>query len=216
MSFDALAPHYTWMEKVLAGSRLQRCRVMWLEALADHERILVAGVGHGHFLQRCAQRFPAAKIMSVDASAGMLRRAEQRAIRSSVGAERLEFVQARLPEWKPPSQTFDAIVTHFFLDCFPPDELRTVIEVLAAAARYNATWLWADFAIPPRGLARHRARAIHALMYAFFRRATRLRARRLTDPRPFLSAVGFNPVGRRSSEWGLLQSEHWSRGNAAA
>lgn len=119
MSFDRIAPHYTWMEKVLAGGRLQRCPVTWLDALAGCETILIAGVGHGHFLQRCAERFPAAKITSVDASAGMLRHAKRRA-RGASRPERLDFVHARLPEWRPAAGQFDAIVTHFFLDCFPP------------------------------------------------------------------------------------------------
>ena len=34
MSFDRLAPHYTWMEAVLAGPRLQRCRTT--EGKVDH------------------------------------------------------------------------------------------------------------------------------------------------------------------------------------
>ena len=78
MSFDRLAPHYTWMEAVLAGRRLQRCRATWLESLADARDILVVGVGHGHFLRRCAARFPHARFTAVDASAAMLREAEAR------------------------------------------------------------------------------------------------------------------------------------------
>jgi hypothetical protein len=51
MSFEKLAPHYTWMETVLAGRRLQRCRVAWIDALARCEDILIVGVGLGHFLR---------------------------------------------------------------------------------------------------------------------------------------------------------------------
>jgi ubiquinone/menaquinone biosynthesis C-methylase UbiE len=146
MSFDRLAPHYTWMEKVLAGSRLQRCRVAWLDALAGCERILIAGVGHGHFLQRCAQRFPVARITCIDASAGMLRQAERRARRAGVAMDQLEFIHASMPEWRPPPGEFDAVVTHFFLDCFPPGELDAVIHALAAGAKPAARWLVGDFA----------------------------------------------------------------------
>src|SRR5215217_6333543 len=101
MSFDRLAPHYTWMEKVLAGTRLQRCRVTWLESLAHCDRILIAGVGHGHFLRRCRQRFRDARITSIDASAAMLQQAEQRIRRSQLSSSRLEFVHAALPHWRP-------------------------------------------------------------------------------------------------------------------
>jgi ubiquinone/menaquinone biosynthesis C-methylase UbiE len=191
MSFDLLAPHYTWMERVLAGPRLQRARTAWLDVLAPCRAVLVAGVGHGHFVARAAQRFPQLQFTCVDASAGMLRQAAART-RQILGAEaaarRVAFVHGALPAWAPPAACFDAIVTHFFLDCFAPAELGPVVETLARAARGPAVWLLADFAIPPGGLARQRARCTHALMYAFFRRVTRIGARRLTEPDPWLTA----------------------------
>lgn len=211
MSFDRLAPHYTWMEAVLAGRRLQRCRVTWLDALAGCADILIAGVGHGHFLRHCARRFPHARITSVDASAGMLRHARRRTELAGINGERLSFVHASLPEWAPQPGEFDAIVTHFFLDCFPPGELDAVISALARGARPNARWIVSDFAVPARGLARQRARALHALMYAFFRPVTRVRARRVTTPDPMLRTQGFRLAGRQASEWGLLQSDLWQR-----
>jgi SAM-dependent methyltransferase len=215
MSFDGLAPHYTWMEKILAGSRLQRSRIAWLDALAGRENILIAGVGHGHFLRECVQRFPNARITSVDASAGMLRHAEARAKKAAANISLLRFVHAALPQWKPPPGEFDAVVTNFFLDCFAPDGLRAVIAALAAGARADACWLVCDFAVPPHGLARQRARAIHALMYAFFRRATGIDACRVTEPDPLLFAAGFTLHQRCTAEWGLIRSDLWLREVAA-
>lgn len=211
MSFDVLAPHYTWLEAVLAGRRLQRARTAWLEQLAGCSEILIAGVGHGHFLRRCAQRFPQARFTSVDASAAMLARAAAHAQRAEIEPERTRFIHATLPGWRPERQGYDAVVTHFFLDCFPPDELADVMDVLAAGAGTNAVWLLSDFAIPSRGIARQRARAIHAIMYGCFRRVTRLRARRLTEPDPLLAGHGFTLRGRRTSEWGLLRADWWVR-----
>lgn len=211
MSFDAIAPHYTWMEAVLAGRRLQRCRVTWLESLAAAHDILVLGVGHGHFVRRCAARFPAARITAVDASTAMLHAAETRLRRSEQPDAPVTFIRATLPAWSPDPASFDAIVTHFFLDCFAPAELAAVIGNLSRAARPAARWLVSDFAVPPRGLARHRARAVHALMYAFFRRVTQIRARRVTPPDAWLAAEGFSLAGRRASEWGLLQADLWVR-----
>ncbi|HVS53133.1 MAG TPA: class I SAM-dependent methyltransferase [Opitutaceae bacterium] len=211
MSFDLLAPHYTWLETVLAGPRLQRCRVAWLDELGGCRDILIAGVGHGHFLKRAAQRFPQSRLTCVDASAGMLRHAERRARAAGIDAQRLEFVHAALPAWRPARDRYDAIVTHFFLDCFPPEELREVVAALAGAARPAARWLLADFTVPPRGLARQRARAVHALMYTFFRRVAKLRARRVTEPDALLRAQGFALARRKTSEWGLLHSDLWLR-----
>lgn len=32
MSFDRIAPHYRWLEAILAGNVLQRARTAWLAA----------------------------------------------------------------------------------------------------------------------------------------------------------------------------------------
>jgi ubiquinone/menaquinone biosynthesis C-methylase UbiE len=207
VSFDLLAPHYTWMERVLAGPRLQRARTAWLEQLTSCDRILIAGVGHGHFLRACAKRFPHARIVSVDASAGMLSRAQA----GVPNQARLEFVHAQLPQWLPTPQSFDAVVTHFFLDCFPPDALELVITGLSQSLRPRARWLVTDFSIPARGWKRQRARAIHSAMYAFFRPIAGVRANRVTPPDDFLRREGFVLTGRAHREWGLIQSDLWSR-----
>ncbi|MCX6956163.1 MAG: class I SAM-dependent methyltransferase [Verrucomicrobia bacterium] len=213
MSFDRLAPHYTWMERALAGPRLQRCRTTWLEELAGCRRLLIAGVGHGHFLAACARRFPTAEITSVDASAPMLAAARVRARRSAPNFSRLEFIHASLPAWQPPAAQFDAIATHFFLDCFAPEELARVVLTLARAARPSAKWLLSDFAVPEeRGWARQRARAIHATMYAFFRPIAGVQARRVTPPDELLRGQGFALARRQTSEWGLLHADLWTRG----
>lgn len=211
MSFDRLAPHYTWMEAVLAGPRLQRCRTAWLDELAGCHHLLIAGVGHGHFLRACAQRFPSLAITSVDASTGMLKHAQLQS-RFVPHPARLRFVQATFPEWQPPTNAFDAIATHFFLDCFPPAQLADVVAAIARASRANAKWLITDFTVPDRGWRRQRARAIHAMMYAFFRPIAGVAARRVTAPDHLVRAAGFQLKQRLTRELGLLQSDLWIRG----
>jgi SAM-dependent methyltransferase len=209
--FDALAPHYGWMEAVLAGPRLQDCRTTWLDKLAGSRRILIAGMGHGPILRELLERNREAHVTCVDASAGMIAAAGHRAQRAGLDLSRLTFVHATLPAWQPVAGSYDAIVTNFFLDCFPPEELRAVIGGLAAAAAPEARWVVSDFTVPARGLARHRAHFVHLLMYAFFRTTTGLRAARVTKPDDLLAAQGFALNGRRTSEWGLLQADLWSR-----
>jgi len=213
MSFDRLAPHYGWMETVLAGPRLQRVRTTWIGELAGCRHLLVAGVGHGPALATVLRLHPALRITCVDASAGMLHHARRRAQRAGADLTRLTFVHAALPGWQP-AERFDAIATHFFLDCFSPEQLGVVVAELAALAAPGARWIVSDFALPAHGARRWRARAIHALMYRFFRVATRLPARRWTSPDPLLERAGFRLSGRRTSEWGLLQADLWQAGGA--
>ncbi len=212
MSFDALAPHYRWMELLLAGEKLQRCRVRFLNQLQAAKHILILGEGNGRFLLACRNANPNARITCVDNSARMLTAAQVRLQRNNQSLDRIEFVCADALNWIPPDR-YDALVTHFFLDCFPAPELESLVAKLSAAAVPQASWLVADFQVPDAGMQQVRARLILRSMYLFFRFATALQARTLTPPDSFLKANGFQLRNRAVSEWGLLHTDWWQRSN---
>jgi cyclopropane fatty-acyl-phospholipid synthase-like methyltransferase len=213
MSFDLLAPHYRWMEWLLAGEKLQRCRTAHVAQLVDASKILVLGEGNGRFLVECRKAAPDAEITCVDSSRLMLRAAERRLAAHGLTADRVHFLQANALTFYPPAQTYDAIVTHFFLDCFQPEQLRGLVGILATACQQRAKWFLADFQLPKQGWRRTRAVFIHLMMYAFFRAVTRLPARRLTAPDPMLQSHGFRLAHRVVSEWELLRSDLWELGS---
>lgn len=211
MSFDCLAPHYRWMEWVLAGNKLQQCRTSFLRQHADVTNVLILGEGNGRFLVECRRFLRSAQIVCLDASERMLQLARKRLVRNGLETRDVEFITADALTWAAPKLHFDLVVTHFFLDCFRSEQLDQLLPRLAAAATPTASWLLADFQIPESGLARWRAAAIHRLMYWFFGLATQLPARRLTPPDPWLVAHGFRLRERRIADWGLLRSDLWER-----
>ncbi len=212
MSFDRLAPHYRWMEAVLAGSKLQRCRTAFLERVRSAENALILGEGNGRFLQEFLKANAHARVTCLDASRRMLEMARQRVETNTDDLSRVEFVQANALRWNGAERKYDLVVTHFFLDCFPPEPLELLIRNVAANATPQATWLLADFQKPATGMRRWRAALILKMMYAFFGVMTALPAKRLTAPDPFLRELGFQLSERRESEWGLLHSDLWLRG----
>lgn len=211
MNFDRLAPVYRPLEWLLAGKRLQRCRTVFLPQLASAQRVLVAGVGHGRWLQAAAAALPEARFTAVDASAVMLRGVERRWRQAGEDPSRLTLLHARFPEAveRLPLHTFDTLVTCFFLDCFMGEELAHVVAALAACAAPHAAWLVCDFRRPAKGPARWRAQAVLWLAYRFFRLTTGLRACGLEDPAPLLRAQGFCREQEVISEWGLLSASLW-------
>jgi ubiquinone/menaquinone biosynthesis C-methylase UbiE len=211
MSFDVLAPHYRWMEFVLAGDKLQRCRTAFLDRVTDARDVLILGEGHGRFLVECRRRLPKAQITCVDASSSMLKVARAQLERTGAGIQNISFVHADILKWEPDNTKYDLLVTHFFLDCFRCDQLGQVIERLAHAAHLRASWLLADFQTPASGLSALRARLILKTMYLFFRFVTRMPAKSLTSPDPFIQAAGFKLRQRNVREWGLLRADHWIR-----
>ena len=209
--FDHLARHYHWMEMLLAGDKLERCRNAFWDEIPFLESALLVGEGHGKFLASLLQRNPSAQVTCVDASARMLEIARERLLRAALPLNRVEFIRAELPAWNPPAERYDLVATHFFLDCFPREQLAAVINSLQKAARPGAWWLVSDFQIPRAGLKRLRARVIHRLMYGFFRVVTKLPASALVSPQPYLRQNGFVRVRRAEFDWGLLCAELWKR-----
>jgi SAM-dependent methyltransferase len=211
MSFDTLAPYYRWMELVLAGQKLHRCRTAFLSQISRPQNILLLGEGHGRALVECRRQFASSHITCVDASRGMLEQARRRLERCNANSDRVDFIHADALAWQPPANTYDLIITHFFFDCFRADQLGTLVPGLAGGLTEDANWLVADFQIPAQGLKRVRSRLIIWSLYLFFRVMTRLPTKVLTQPDTFLEAAGFKLNQRIESEWGLLRSDYWRR-----
>jgi ubiquinone/menaquinone biosynthesis C-methylase UbiE len=211
MSFDRIAPHYRWLEFVLAGEKLQRCRTVHLRRVVETHRALLVGEGNGRFLAACARQLPETHFTVLDASAAMLERARKNWERAGGEPVRAAFIQGTLPDCALPEGRFDLIVTNFFFDCFTERELPAIIFALAAAAAPSARWLVSDFAVPPTGLPRWRALLVLKIAYAFFRRATGLSASEIVSPDRFLNAKGFRMKRRIDSDFGLLHADCWER-----
>ena len=212
MSFDTLAPWYRTLEWAAFGEDLQRCRVACLNELTAPRRALIIGEGNGRFLRELLRLHPGVEVDCLDASAQMMRVARKRIERDlPQRAESVRFIHQDITSWAAPENRYDLIVTHFVLDCFPESALPGIIRKLARAARGDATWLLADFCIPPDGLAWFCARAWLAVMYLFFRVTARIDAHELVDPAPFVRAEGFALSRGHLFRRGILKSERWSR-----
>ena len=207
--FDALAPHYRWLEGVSFGPLLHWCRTTHLPLLGEGRRVLVVGDGDGRFLADLLTAHPAVTADAADISPRMTALARRR---TAFAADRVRFAVGDIRRLPLPPGGYDLIVTNFLLDCFPPDQLAEVVAKLATAAAPNARWLVGDFAEPPGRWSGRAARLALAGMYAFFRVVARLPARRLTDPSPLLTARGFTPEAEATRLGGFLVARLWRRG----
>lgn len=221
MSFDRIAPYYSLLERLTAGSLLQRCRTHFIGEISAARRILLLGEGRGRFLAELIRTNPEAQITVIDASRRMVERmrnadglsAPAAAGRAATPPPRVQFIHANILDEHgcPPGAPFDAVASHFFLDCFTPDQLRYICAKVSAWTVPGVPWLISDFRIPQTGWQRVRARWNHWLMYRFFRLVTRLPAARLTCPDPFLNRAGFHAMQRVHFSHGLLHAELWMK-----
>ena len=209
MNCDRLARWYRALEYAGFGRALERRREFFLGRMSTARRVLVLGDGDGRFLASFLRVNRSAEVDSVDASAAMLTLARRRIGEADLA--RLRFHHSDARRWQPPPVSYDLIVTHFFLDCFPDAELRPLVARLAAFTTPGARWIVSEFRQPADGLAAWRARAWIAGLYAFFRITTGLRARRLPDHTAALEAAGFRLERETLARGGLLASQLWQR-----
>jgi ubiquinone/menaquinone biosynthesis C-methylase UbiE len=209
--FDRLARWYRALEFAAFGRDLERARFAFLDRLAGRTSILLLGEGDG----RCATRLlgiaPRARIVCVDSSRGMIERASRR-VRDAGGEGRVTFECADARSFSPGAGQFDAVATLFFLDCFGADDVAAIVSRTDPGLRPGAIWLFADFALPPRGIARARARVWLGLLYAFFRWETALSAPSLPPSERILKAAGWDCTESASLQRGLIRSGVFSRG----
>jgi predicted O-methyltransferase YrrM len=208
--FDRLARWYRAAEFLAFGRDLERARFAFLPRLAGAAELLLLGEGDGRCAERLAALAPQARITCVDSSPGMIRRAEARLAKSSA-RDRVAFVCSDVFAYDPGSRRFDGVATLFFLDCFTPAEVAALVPRIGSHLVPGAPWLFADFRLPPRGLARLRARAWLAFLYAFFRWETSLRVSALPPAEEILGTNGWAPSGCRDFQHGLLRSAVYER-----
>lgn len=211
VSFDSIAPHYRWMEALLAGNKLQACRTAFIERVSFCLDVLLLGEGNGRFLVECRRRLPKARITVVDSSRAMLDRAVARLRASGLHLRNINVCCTDARGWHPAPGEFDLVVTNFFLDCFEKRELDPLMAQIATAAKSECFWLLSDFRVPQKGLPKLRAVAIHYLMYWFFRGVTGISAREIVLPDSRLQLHGFRLLARQRFDWGLIVSELWTR-----
>jgi ubiquinone/menaquinone biosynthesis C-methylase UbiE len=203
-TFDGLTRVYRALEFIAFGRDLERARFVFLDRLINCREILVLGEGDGRALAQLVKLAPRARIHCVDASPAMLARASARltvAERNRVTFEAIDILTIALP-----AATFDAVTTMFFLDCFTPEQVRSILERVQPSLRPGARWLFADFSIPARGYARLRARVWVGLLYVFFRWQTKLEARALPPSEAIFALSGWRKTEEREFQTGLLRS----------
>jgi ubiquinone/menaquinone biosynthesis C-methylase UbiE len=214
MSFDTLAPYYRTMEALLAGGVLQRCRTAFLQEAKNCQRALLLGEGPGRFLEELLRANRQVEVTCVERSPRMIEQAIRHLERNGLDASRVKFETCDALSWQPPCETFDLVVTCFFLDCFRPEQAQHLIVKVAGSTTSNARWLLADFRVPTSGWRRWRARIILPIMYAFFRLTTQLSASRLAPPDGFLRAAGFRLMQRRLANFDFIHSDLWQQSSS--
>ncbi|MGD1029806.1 MAG: class I SAM-dependent methyltransferase [Opitutaceae bacterium] len=208
--FDRLARWYRVLEFMAFGRDLERARFEFLNHLSGSRDILLLGEGDGRCAGRLAGLVPEARILCIDSSQRMVERASRRLAGIAEGS-RVTFKCADALAFAPESGRFDAVATLFFLDCFDAAGVASIVARVDASLRPGAPWLFADFALPGRGIARLRARIWLGFLYSFFRLTAGLGASELPPSEEILGRAGWDRIACRDFQCGLVRSAVYAR-----
>lgn len=212
MSFDRIAPFYQLLEYLVFGKALQRRRCAFLADIQGCEKVWVLGDGDGRFTASLIMSWQTnrkvRRVRYVDSSRRMISLAKRRLKLMDEPTASVSFCQGDVLDL-PLTDTYDLVVSHFFLDCFCDDQLATLVPKIASRAESQAAWLISEFAIPSQGWRRLAAMAAIACMYFFFRVAADIRPGRLPEYRIYLQKSGLQLAKRQSAFGGFLVSELW-------
>lgn len=205
--FDVIARPYRWLEYLVFGRLLERCRFHFASRAASRERALVLGDGDGRFLARLYHNNPKLQSDAVDISPRMLTLLEKR-VKFVAGSSANIRTHCLDVTKELPEGNFDLIVTHFFFDCLTQDEVEALIKRVASKTDSGALWLISEFQIP-KTRARYFAKVLIGGLYISFRVLCGLHVNQIPDYRSSLLRSGFKPVDSKEFMMGILSTQLW-------
>lgn len=212
MNCDWLAPHYRWAEHLTFGKLLERCRFTFLGEIQSAKRALLCGDGDGRFLSQLLRLNSKVVVDYVDLSSRMADLARRRAAElGPTAATRVQFhvTDARL--FIPPDCGYDLICCHFFLDCFPQQEVEFLVRKFADFSVPGGQLLVSDFAVANSWMHRWWTASLIRLLYAGFFLTTGLTVTSLPNCAAALSSENFFLQSEVALAGGLLRSAIWRK-----
>ena len=193
--FNALAPFYRLLSKLVSGNKLELAQKHFLSAVEDNAQVLILGGGSGTLLQSLLLHKPHVTVDYIDVCTNMIALARKRTHNPST----VHFIigtEANIPD-----KTYTVVITGFYLDMFSNDTLTTLIPTIHSHLKANGQWLVTDFVSE---------RTWHTLMlwimYRFFRMATGIEARALPDWERPLTQNGLTKTVEKHFFGGFIKS----------
>ena len=140
MGFDAIAPYYDRLSRLVFGQSLIRAQTHFLHKINSNSRILVLGGGTGWWLKDLLRQTPSCKIVYVEPSVRMLKLAME----ATGNDPRITFIKGT-HGFLPIGEKFDAVIAFCFFDLFSSRMLPNVVEKIVKCIQPNGLLLVTDF-----------------------------------------------------------------------
>lgn len=187
--FDTVAKFYDPLARLVFGKTIVNARLHFLPSAAkqlhtDTPRVLILGGGTGKALTEVFKYLPKSEVVYLDASAEMISLSEKRLQTEYPGKiKNVRFLTAT--EKDIPAESFDLIISNFFLDLFEKEKLMKLIPFLRERLTEKGIWLVTDFRIEKKSA--FWQKPLVRVMYTFFLITCGLKTQRLQNFKQLLS-----------------------------
>jgi len=192
--FDILTPFYDPLARLIIGKGIVASQCHFLQTLNTCSRILILGGGTGWLLDYLCRKDQPYEIDYIDISPEMLKAAQKRKF------VRVNFITGTATDI--PSNTYDGVITNFYLDMFHESEVQRIIMHIKSHLTNDARWVITDFV---------NKTSTHSIylwwMYRFFRIVAKIQACQLPRWQAIMKDSGFERIASNKFSKGFISSE---------
>lgn len=197
-NFDLIAPGYDLLARIVFGRSIVNAQIYHLKKLSRGADVLIVGGGTGWILTALDDLKIPLNITYVEPSSAMIRRANEKGPFKNLSVTFMFASHDALGE----SESFDIIITGFFLDLFNQEQLPGVMRALKVHLRSNGLWFCTDFHVPQKLW----QKLLVKFMYRFFRRVADIPGDRLLDFGRYFDLMDMRMKHEKSFYYGMIQS----------
>jgi ubiquinone/menaquinone biosynthesis C-methylase UbiE len=213
-SFNFIAPVYDQLAAWVFGQSIKQAQLDTLTWIPLNGSVLVIGGGTGWYLRALLEQHKIKKVVYIEASEKMLALTRKKI--ASLLPELTDMeIELRLgtEDTLHPTEQFDIVITHFFLDVFEPLQLNKIACQLKDVLRPEGLWLIADFRLPEQkiGIAYWWKKLLVKSMLFFFRVTSRITARQLPEFPELFAAMHMQLVNEHSYYNDLIVSSVYKK-----
>lgn len=196
--FDRVALFYDVLAKAVFGSSIRESQFFYLDRIPEGASVLILGGGTGWLAKRLLQINVSCTIVYQEASERMLELSRDQM--SEEELRRIQFVHASEIS---SNETFDVVITNFFLDLFHPTSLNEVISKIKRSLDPRGIWLVTDFVDEGRWWQKF----LLNTMYLFFRITSKIEATSLPSWEDILTKNAMTVVDSKGFYNGFIKTE---------
>lgn len=201
--FDKVATYYDKLARLVFGKSIKNSQSAFFNTIMPNNRILICGGGTGWILDELDGLGLELHIEYVEYSKKMIELSKQRGPFENII---VDFFHASIIEHQ--IESYDVIITNFFLDVFNIENLKAVIQRLKFSLNDSGSWIVTDF----RNTSNLWHKFLNGLMHLYFRIFCSLESYRLQDFEKLLLNEHLRLVDRRLFYNGFIGSYHFKLG----